>query len=162
MKLSSLPIAMVVAAAVMAGGGTRAEAALRPDVPSIAGIRLGMTPRAVRNAKGQPQRLRVRTEVGWRLEYRYSHGLRIQFDPDTHTVETVITTNPRERSQDGVGVGSTLERARSYLGRSFCGESPDFGHFCAGRRNGFRSMVIFGFIGRRVRVVVIDVPRPTA
>jgi hypothetical protein len=141
----------------------RAQALIEPEKASIAGVRLDMSADEVRAMKGPPSRvLRVRTEFGVRREYRYSRqGLRVWLDRTTSKVETVLTTSPRERTRSGVGVGSTVPQARTYLRPSRCGRSPDFGWFCTTIPPRPRAAVlVVGFRCNRARILAVDRVRP--
>ena len=116
-------IGVAVAAAFAAGSAGAApsrDALLRPGI-GVGKVRLGMTVAQVRGALGKPDRIVRRSPNGHRDYAEYVWGL----DPELRVglygrgararVEAVATTR-RERTRQGVGVGSTHRALRRVLG----------------------------------------------
>ncbi len=123
---------------------------------SVAGVRLGMTKRAVRTTLGKPDKVERSTTPDNKsfVAYDYrSHHIRVLFFAKPTVVE-VITTSPKERLSSGVGVGTTESRllgAIPHLRRqTFDGLS--YLHRPHGTKGNF---TLFGI--RHGRVVQIDV-----
>jgi hypothetical protein len=116
MRSVAIPLAVVAAgaASLPAGAGTEASLVIRPGA-GISKLRLGMTEAQVRRAMGKPRFVFTRpTAFGLRsLEYQYGfaeYSVRFFGRRGRLRAVRVGTTLVRERTSNGLGVGST-ERA---------------------------------------------------
>jgi hypothetical protein len=121
----------------------------------MAGIRLGMTPSAVRSVLGAPLAVvRGDNEFGSFTQYRYPHRVRVFFQGDV-SVTAIRTTGVFERTASDVGVGSTEAAVKAGVRRVHCLTEFGFRHCLVGRREAGRRVTDF-FLrnGNVVRVVV--------
>ena len=125
----------------------------------IAGARIDNTKAEVRAALGKPRSVVKRDgEFGPTTTYRYRGGLRIIFI--SNRVTLVTTTGLGDRTNRGVGVGSTEQRVRNRVPGVTC-ETLSGIRFCSrgAEQPGERGTFFFIEDGRVTRVdvgVVID------
>ena len=118
-------IALAGAVAIPAGATVQRDSLIRPGV-GIGKLRLGMTPAQVRAAMGRPlavvplQGSFGRAAVEWQYDYG-AYTARLEGRRNALRVTAVATTVTRERTQDGLGVGTLESRLeRAYAGRIRC------------------------------------------
>ncbi len=143
--------------------GLLAAAAPAPAViqleRGIAGARLGNTAAQVRTALGPPARtVRLRTPFGPATELRYPGGLRVRLQGPAVTL--VSTTGPGDRTNRGVGVGSSERAVRARVPRVRCATEEGARLCVRGRLEpGQRVTTFFLRAGRVTRIdvgLVID------
>ena len=121
------PFLLAAAAALVAAAP--AQAVIVPG-RSMAGVRLGMSQERVLEILGDPD-----TDFTYRsglTTYAYkSLRLRVTFSPGrtTNNVFMLFTSGRRERTKQGIGVGSKESTLRHRLRGEHCGNFPD-GRFC--------------------------------
>ena len=95
-----------------------AEAVIQLD-RAISGARIGNTKAEVRAALGEPRRVIARDgEFGPSTEFRYRGGLRVLFLGNSVTLAR--TTGLGDRTNRGVGVGSTEQAVRDKVAGITC------------------------------------------
>ncbi len=86
----------------------------------MAKVKLGMTKSEVRGKLGRPRKASGgRNDFGRFTLYRYKRGLRVYFQSGS-TVTSMRTTHPRERTREGIGVGSKEKRLRDKYPKIKC------------------------------------------
>jgi hypothetical protein len=122
---------------------------------SMAGVKLGMTKKQVRERHGQPAKRTLGPDfVNWRYD---RPAIRVTFKP---RVITLFTRSRAQRGPLGIGVGTTEARLRSVVDRARC-DSAEGTRTCVvgGFDTGERSTV---FVMRRgkVRSITISISTP--
>jgi hypothetical protein len=113
-------LAVLVAALVVA---PTADAVVVPQ-RSIAGIRLGMTQAQVKRVLGKPKQIqRGRNGFGRFVAFQYQN-LRVFFQ-GTLRVTSISTTRRGERTQNGIGIGSTERAVRKKVRGVHCSGIPN-------------------------------------
>jgi hypothetical protein len=113
------------AAAASAGASPSHEALIRPGV-GIGAARLGMTTTQLRAAMGKPLAVLSQPASYGRtsIEWQYGYGaftVRLEGPRRALRVVSVATTLRRERTREGLGVGTLEARVeRAYAGRIRC------------------------------------------
>jgi hypothetical protein len=95
---------------------------------SIAGVKLGSTAAAVRRQLGAPRSIRSwRGALGSKVVRLHYPGLDVDVERvrGRQEVVAVITTRRRERTPQGIGVGSRLRILRKLLPRTRCSGSNE-------------------------------------
>lgn len=145
--------AMALSAGALALGGglaTTADAAIVLQ-HGIGGVRLGQTLVRVTAEKGPPVSIhKGRNEFGSFTELRY-RGLTVSFQGGDR-VTAVSTRSPAERTNRGIGVGSTTTQL---LARHPTATCPDTFHCVVGREEPGRTVTSFGLRRGVVRSVVV-------
>jgi hypothetical protein len=140
-------IAGLLAASACAALVVAAPASARVVVNrSIAGVRIGMSPDAVRGAVGRPSHAAGRV---WRYEGR---KLVVRFG-DGKRVTSVWTRSRRQRTARGVGVGSTKATVRRRVPGIRCKGASDA--YCVVPAS-HGAVTTFALGGRRVTVVILS------
>jgi hypothetical protein len=102
-----------------ASASTQRDALIRPGV-GIGKVRLGMTLAQVRAAWGRPQAQTVETlpRGGRRIELQYdfaAYTVTLTGRPSHETVATIATTLSKEKTRQGLGVGTPERRLQRLL-----------------------------------------------
>ena len=120
----------------------------------IAGARIGNTKAEVRTALGQPRRvIRRDTDFGPTTTFRYRRGISVGFLGGGVTL--VRTTGLGDRTNRGVGVGSTEQRVRNRVPGVTC-ETFEGTRICSRGAEQAGARGTFFFI-RQGRVTRVDV-----
>lgn len=149
---------VVVATALGLLAAVPAQAVIRPQ-KGMAGVRLGMTQTQMRDVLGPP----VRTKQGMNdfgpfTQFIYRHSITVTFQGNRR-VTGISTRGRTEKTERGVGVGSSETAVRSKVGHVRCetiagSHTCHVGSFAAGRRvtvfliskHGFVVSVTVGFV----------------
>jgi hypothetical protein len=145
--------AVAVAAAGLAAGGVAAGSADAAILlqHGIGGVRLGQTLAAVTAEKGPPVTIRKGSnEFGRFTELRY-RGLTVSFQGGTR-VTAVSTRSSAERTNRGIGVGSTKAALLAAHPQVTC---PDTFHCVVGKEEPGRTVSSFGLRKGVVRSVIV-------
>jgi hypothetical protein len=117
-----LPAVLAALAAVGVGGAARSDAELIRHGVGIGSVRLGMTEAQVRRVLGRPTAV-IRRNTGFggvRLELQFNEAeytVVLRRRAGRLQVVAVSTILARERTREGLGVGSPERRVRSAYGR---------------------------------------------
>ena len=152
--------ACIVAAAVVTtlALATPAAAFIRPQ-KGMAGVRLGMTQTQMRHVLGKPARTRQgMNDFGPLTQFIYPHSITVTFQGNRR-VTGISTRGRTERTERGVGVGSSETAVKAKVGHIRCetiakSHTCHVGRFEAGRRvtvfliskHGFVVSVTVGFV----------------
>ncbi len=118
---------------VAAAGGLLSAAVSHAAVDrSIAGIELDHTAAEVKRTLGEPDaRIGAPSPFGRAVKYRYSdRHLTVTTERANKRVFSVFTRSTSERTDSGVGVGSTEDELRDGLAGERCGTRRGRLHFC--------------------------------
>jgi hypothetical protein len=154
----SLARITLVAAALALFAAAPAHAVIRPQ-KGMAGVRLGMTQTRMRDALGEPVRTRQgMNDFGPFTQFIYPRSITVTFQGNRR-VTGISTRGRSERTERGVGVGSSETAVRSKVGHVRCetiagAHTCHVGSFVAGHRvtvflisrNGFVQSVTVGFV----------------
>jgi hypothetical protein len=147
-----LPAATALALWVL--GGAAAQARIIPQ-QGMAGVKLGMSKSEVRDKLGKPRGTATgRNDFGPYTQYRYEGKIIITFQGEL-TMTSISTTGRRERTKEGIGVGSTERAVRRSFPRVRCRtivrrRSCYLGSLTPGKR-----VTDFQMLGGKVRRVTI-------
>ena len=99
---------------------------------SIAGIELDFTAADVKRSLGEPDaRIGAESPFGRTVKYRYrAEHLTVSMERASKRVFSVFTRSAAERTDTGVGVGSTEDELRDGLSEEQCGERRGRLHYC--------------------------------
>jgi hypothetical protein len=126
----------VATAALLAA--TPAGAVIRPQ-KGMAGVRLGMTQTEMRGQLGEPARTKQgMNDFGPFTQFVYPHSITVTFQGNRR-VTGISTRGRTEKTERGVGVGSTETAVRQKVGHVRCetiagSHTCHVGQFRAGRR----------------------------
>ena len=141
---------VVIAALVAAGGG---HAAIVPQ-QGIGGARLGMTQQAVKAALGAPSAVRRGSnEIGSYVTFTYP-SLQVTFFGGPNAT-SIVTRSARQRTADGVGVGSTVAEVTTSVPGVKCVKESGYHHCFVGTWQPGHKISDFSIaLGRVTRVTV--------
>jgi hypothetical protein len=156
MRLLARTAAATAAAALLAAAP--AHAVIRPQ-KGMAGVRLGMSQTQMRAVLGQPVRTRqAMNDFGPYTQFIYPHSITVTFQGN-RDVTGISTRGRTEKTERGVGVGSTETAVRKKVGHVHCetiagSHTCHVGSFAAGHRvtvfliskRGFVVTVTVGFV----------------
>lgn len=132
-----VPLAAGLAASVLAVVVAAPAGAKVVPQKSIAGVTLGLTPQQVAKLKGKPTSTRyVRNEIIGRVRIDRFGSLTVMYGGDTADATSIDieTTSRRERTANGIGVGSTRKTLRAKVKGVTCeGRLCSIGAFEPGR-----------------------------
>ncbi|HEX6457416.1 MAG TPA: hypothetical protein VF032_00750 [Thermoleophilaceae bacterium] len=153
-------VTRIILVAVVLGllAAAPAQAVIRPQ-KGMAGVRLGMSQTQMRAALGQPLRTRQgMNDFGPFTQFVYPHSITVTFQGNRH-VTGISTRGRSEKTERGVGVGSSETAVRSKVGHIRCetiagSHTCHVGSFVAGHRvtvfliskHGFVVSVTVGFV----------------
>jgi hypothetical protein len=115
-----------------------AGAVIRPQ-KGMAGVRLGMTQSQMRDRLGTPRHVRQgQNDFGPYTQFLYPHSIAVTFQGNRR-VTGISTRGRAERTERGVGVGSSENAVRAKVGHVHCetivgARTCHVGTFKAGRR----------------------------
>jgi hypothetical protein len=122
----------------------------------IAGVRLHMSPAAVRVALGKPARVvNGKNDFGPYTEFRY-RGYVVDFQGG-NAVTSVTTTLAKEKTPAGVGVGSTWLQVHRKVAHVGCTGSPVLGECHVGQLLPGKTVTDFFFRAGKVNRVVVGI-----
>ncbi|MDP8943997.1 MAG: hypothetical protein M3N16_07745 [Actinomycetota bacterium] len=142
-------IVLIVALALLAPSS--ASALVRVN-KGMFGVSLGKTQKQVKRKLGRPndvERNRRLREIDWFYDRRQ---LMVSFKARTRRVVSLVTSNPRERTASGVGVGSTEQEVVAGVPGATC-STRENRRFCA--VFGATAATFFNLEAGRVETVVI-------
>lgn len=144
-----ISIALAICLVMLAPSGASALVRINKG---MFGVSLGQSQKQVKRKLGRPndaERDRRFREIDWFYDRR---DLMVSFKERTRRVVSLVTTNPRERTASGVGVGSTEEEVVAGVPRVSCSTRRGR-RFCA--VFGAAAATFFGIEAGRVEVVTI-------
>jgi len=149
-RTAVIGFAMLAGLSAPAGAVLERNALVRP-ARGIGKVSLGMTQRQVRRALGQPVYVRRIPRGFGRTLLEMSYWLdgwtvRLAVRRGVYRVVYVETTLSRERTRQGLGVGSTQPQIRRVYPRLSCRSVPGYNTECIAGSPGARHTV-FGFNG---------------
>ena len=122
----------------------------------IAGVRLHMSPSAVRAALGTPVRVvHAKNDFGPYTEFRY-RGYVVDFQGGG-AVTSITTTLAREKTPGGVGVGATWVQVHRKVAHVGCTGSPVLGECHVGNLLPGKIVTDFLFKAGKVNRVVVGI-----
>ena len=150
-------IALAATAAVLLAA-TPAGAVIRPQ-KGMAGVRLGMSQTQMRGVLGTPTRTKQgMNDFGPYTQFIYPHSITVTFQGN-RDVTGISTRGRTEKTERGVGVGSTETAVREKVGHIHCEtisgtHTCHVGSFLAGHRvtvfliskHGFVVSITVGFV----------------
>jgi hypothetical protein len=153
-----LPRILLAVAAAALVAAAPAQAVIRPQ-KGMAGVRLGMSQTAMRDKLGEPVRTRQgQNDFGPFTQFLYPHSITVTFQGNRH-VTGISTRGRTEKTERGVGVGSTETAVKSKVGHVHCetisgSHTCHVGSFQAGHRvtvfliskHGFVVSITVGFV----------------
>lgn len=105
-----------------------AGAVIRPQ-KGMAGVRLGMTQSQMRGVLGDPTRVKQgENDFGPFTQFVYPHSITVTFQGNRR-VTGIITRGRTEKTERGVGVGSSETAVRRKVGHVHC-ETISGSHMC--------------------------------
>ena len=120
-------IALGAAAAALLAAAP-AQAVIRPQ-KGMAGVRLGMSQTEMRARLGEPMRTKQgQNDFGPYTQFIYPHSIAITFQGNRN-VTGISTRGRTERTERGVGVGSTETAVKAKVGHVHC-ETISGSHMC--------------------------------
>jgi hypothetical protein len=154
-RVPGIALAVVAAALLVAAP---AQAVIRPQ-KGMAGVRLGMSQTAMRDVLGTPTRTKQgMNDFGPFTQFIYPHSITVTFQGNRN-VTGISTRGRTEKTERGIGVGSTETAVKAKVGHVHCetiaGSHPcHVGSFAAGHRvtvfliskHGFVVSVTVGFV----------------
>jgi hypothetical protein len=139
------PRVTLIAVAVALFAAAPAQAVIRPQ-KGMAGVKLGMTQSQMRAKLGEPTRTKQgMNDFGPFTQFVYPHSITVTFQGNRR-VTGILTRGRTEKTERGVGVGSTETAVRQKVGHVRC-ETIAGSHAC--HVGSFRS-------GHRVTVFLIS------
>ena len=150
-------IALGAAAAALLAAAP-AQAVIRPQ-KGMAGVRLAMSQTEMRARLGEPMRTKQgQNDFGPYTQFIYPHSIAITFQGNRH-VTGISTRGRTERTERGIGVGSTETAVKAKVGHVHCetisgSQMCHVGSFQAGHRvtvfliskHGFVVSITVGFV----------------
>lgn len=156
--MSRLPGIAAAAAAAALVTATPVQAVIRPQ-KGMAGVRLGMSQTEMRDRLGVPVRIKQgQNDFGSYTQFIYPHSIAITFQGN-RDITGISTRGRTEKTERGVGVGSTETAVKAKVGHVRCetisgSHTCHVGRFQAGRRvtvfliskHGFVVSITVGFV----------------
>jgi hypothetical protein len=153
-----LPGIVLATAAAALLAAAPAQAVIRPQ-KGMAGVRLGMSQTAMRDKLGAPVRTKQgQNDFGPYTQFVYPHSITITFQGN-RDVTGISTRGRTEKTERGVGVGSTETAVKAKVGHVRCetisgSHTCHVGNFLAGHRvtvfliskHGFVVSITVGFV----------------
>jgi hypothetical protein len=156
--MRQLPGIGLAATAAMLLAAAPAHAVIRPQ-KGMAGVRLGMSQTQMKDTLGDPVRTRqAQNDFGPYTQFIYPHSITVTFQGN-RDVTGISTRGRTEKTERGVGVGSSESAVRAKVGHVHCetisgSHTCHVGSFQAGHRvtvfliskHGFVVSVTVGFV----------------
>ena len=150
--VSLVVLALLAASALMPSQD--ANARIVPG-KGLAGLRLDMTKKEVRAKLGRPDEVRKK-DVGYSLTVFVYRKQRLYVDfASRGRVLHLTSRSPRERTRDGLGVGSTLREVRAARPKIYCQVSDGVG-FCSDTYRDTWIALTFKFKNSRVTSTSVE------
>jgi hypothetical protein len=136
MRSTTLGGCIAIAATLIAAPAAHAKIQLDKG---LAGVRIGDTRAKVKATLGKPVKQRSGSnDFGSYVEYLYRNGITVEFQGEER-VSSIVTTGRRERTSNGVGVGSPEAEVKRHIPGVKCetigtARSCHTGRFVAGRK----------------------------
>ena len=144
-------VCVALGAGLVPAAGAHAEIVSQK---SIAGVALGASEIEVREAVGNPDRMvDGENSAGPYTEFRYAK-MSVFFQDDVGDATAVRTTDPKEKTAKGIGVGSSASAVKKKVGGAKCKLRGRKGTCTVGRNRRGRPRTIFTV--RRGKVTAVE------
>jgi SmpA / OmlA family len=152
--MRSMTLGGCIAIAAALAAAPAAEAKIQLD-KGLAGVRIGDTRAQVKRTLGRPLKQRSgANEFGSYVQYVFRKGITVDFQGEDR-VSSIVTTGRRERTSNGVGVGSSEAAVKTKVKGVRC-ETIGSARSChTGRLVGGRKVTDFRVVDGKVASVFV-------